>query len=244
MAAGYAIDNAFLNLLAENSNAFTVALGLASANPLDFSSSGAGATLPNASLGAVGAFTYSNTLTPNGTTYRLGGGDGALTVSSSTLTGDRTLVVTGPGTVILSGTANTFSGDVTVNSGTLQVNSAGALNNIPRAVAVNNGATANFSAADAANGSTVSITGGTANVTVANAVNGARIGIGPGGLLYAYNVQGGYTGSAIYLDGGKVILVGVAALAPIALAEALWSVQTANWILITQLELVTAGRII
>ena len=135
VAAGYAINNAFLNRMTENGNAFAVALGAASGNALDFSSS-TGATLPNASLGAVGAFTYSGTLTPNGTTYRLGGGGGTLTVSSSTLTGMNSLAVTGPGTVALSGT-NNYSGATTVNSGTLQLASASALSGMSRTVTIN-----------------------------------------------------------------------------------------------------------
>jgi autotransporter-associated beta strand protein len=125
VAAGYAIDDTFLNRVAENSNAFTVALGINSANALDFNTS-TGATLPNASLGAVGSFTYSGALTPNGTTYRLGGGGGTLTVDSILTGSGNSLVVSGPGTVILSG-ANDYGGATTVSSGTLQFASAAAI---------------------------------------------------------------------------------------------------------------------
>jgi fibronectin-binding autotransporter adhesin len=223
VAAGYAMDNAFLNRLTESSDAFTVALAANSGNDLDFSSS-AGATLPNASLGASGgSYTYSGTLTPNGTTYRLGGG-GTLTVSSSTLTGDNSLEVTGPGTVVLSGAGNTFTGATTVNSGTLQIASAGAFNNISRAVTVNAGATATFSAADAAQAAAVTVdAGGTGNftaanaanggtfavsgtgtVTVANAASGGSFTINAGGVLAAVNVDNAYAGAVIRLDGGKL----------------------------------------
>ena len=225
VAAGYAMDNAFLNRLTESSDAFTVALAANSGNDLDFSSS-AGATLPNASLGASGgSYTYSGTLTPNGTTYRLGGG-GTLTVSSSTLTGDNSLEVTGPGTVVLSGAGNTFTGATTVNSGTLQIASAGAFNNISRAVTVNAGATATFSAADAAqaaavtvdaggranftaanaaNGGTFAVNnGGMGTVTVANAAGGGSFTINAGGALAAVNVDNAYAGTVIRLDGGTL----------------------------------------
>ena len=69
------------------------------------------------SLGATGSYTYSGTLTPAGTTYRLGGGGGTLTVSS-VLSGARSLVV--HGNVVLTGT-NTYSGVTTISAGTLQL---------------------------------------------------------------------------------------------------------------------------
>jgi len=167
-----------------NTSPGTVALMAAtSSEALDFSS--AGADLTAASLGAVGAVNYSGTLTPNGTTYRLGGGGGTLTVSSSTLIGNNTLVVTGPGTVVLSGSGNTFTGDVTVSSGTLQIATVGAFNNIARAVTVN--------------------AGGTATVTASNAANGATFTINPGGWLTAYNATNAYSGSTINLNGGTLV---------------------------------------
>jgi autotransporter-associated beta strand protein len=185
VAAGYAINNAFLNRLAENTNTCTVALAAASGNNLDFNTS-TGAILPNARLGATGAFTYSGTLTPNGTTYRLGGGGGTLTVSSSTLGGSgNSLMVTGPGTVVLSGSANTFDGATTVNAATLQISSTGAFNSIARTVTINNG--------------------GTVSVTVSSAVNGASITINSGGTLAAYNVTSAYSGSTITLNGGTLV---------------------------------------
>jgi autotransporter-associated beta strand protein len=193
VAAGYAIDNAFLNRLAENENAFTVALGFASSNALNLSST-TGATLPNASLGANGTFTYSGVLTPNGTTYRLGGGGGILTVSSQ-LTDSRTLVVRGPGTVILSGTANTFTGDTTVNSGTLQINHAGALNHTAGNVTINSG--------------------GIVLSAAANCLNQEEIYVKTGGsLTSAQDLANAYTGSTIYLDGGTLRYEANGAAAP------------------------------
>jgi autotransporter-associated beta strand protein len=130
LAAGYAIDQAFLTRISSTTASFAVGLAADSSNNLDFSSGGRNLTA--ASLGAVGPDTrvYSGTLTPIGTvssgTYRLGGGGGTLdfrgplTGASSTLTvgGD----VTGlGGTVILSSATNSYGGATTVQRGILQV---------------------------------------------------------------------------------------------------------------------------
>lgn len=75
----------------------------------DFNTAG----LTAAALGAVGNVTYTGTLTPNGTTYRLGGGGGTLTMGSA---------MTGGNSVIISGNvnladANTYTGSTTLTSG-------------------------------------------------------------------------------------------------------------------------------
>ena len=70
------------------------------------------------SLGASGAATYSGALTPAGTVYRLGGGGGTLTFASA-LTGSSSLAVTGPGTIVLTTTNNTYSGGTSISSGAL-----------------------------------------------------------------------------------------------------------------------------
>lgn len=112
VAAGYAIDQSFLARITTDSSG-VVALGAASGNNLSFASAG----LANMSLGATASVTYSGLLTPAGTTYRLGGGGAQLTVSANNaLTGASSLVVSGPGTVVLSGT-NNFTGAVTINPG-------------------------------------------------------------------------------------------------------------------------------
>lgn len=133
VAAGFAIDQAFLNRINPTSVG-TVALALDSSNPLDFSTL-TGANLTAARLGAVGTFTYSGTLTPNGTTYRLGGGGGTLTVSSNLVNvGGPSSVDIGisgvAGTVILTG-ANTFTGGITINGGILQAGNTTSFNNNP-----------------------------------------------------------------------------------------------------------------
>ncbi len=121
---GDAIDQAFLNRLStsSNGNTFAAALALSSSNNLNFSG------FPQASLGAIGAQTYSGTLTPAGTTYLLGGGGGALAFASVLSGGGNSLVVGGPlnGMVALTG-SNTYGGGTTVNSSVLQINNPASL---------------------------------------------------------------------------------------------------------------------
>ena len=117
--AGYAIDNTFLKRLQTSSAAFTVALAVSSSNNLNFSSSAVGASLSAASLGAWGDVIYTGTLTPSGTTYRLGGAGGTLILgNNNALTGNNALLVgsTGNGTVILAGT-NNYTGNTTIQAG-------------------------------------------------------------------------------------------------------------------------------
>ena len=143
--AGFAMDQTFLNRIVAGSQG-VVALGASSSNNLDFSSDGA--NLTSASLGAVGNVTYTGTLTPNGTTYRLGGGGGTLTLSNSNaLTGSNDLIADVNGTssaskVILGGSSNNYAGATTINAGTLQFNSDNAIGGIGASVTVNSGGTA------------------------------------------------------------------------------------------------------
>jgi autotransporter-associated beta strand protein len=126
LATGYAMDQTFLGRIASGAlgNSFAVGLGADSSNNLNFST----ASLTAASLGAVGSATrvYNGTLTPNGTTYRLGGGGGTLDFQSA-LTGASNSVTIGGdltglgGTVILSNAANSYGGATTVQRGILQV---------------------------------------------------------------------------------------------------------------------------
>ena len=103
----------------------TIAADNYPATAFDFSDTGAGLT--GAFLGAVGDVTYTGTLTPNWTTYRLGGGGGTLTMANTNaVTGAGNSLIVG-GNVVLSG-ANDYTGGTTVNSGaTLLVGNAGAL---------------------------------------------------------------------------------------------------------------------
>ena len=125
-AAGYAIDQNYLNRIA-GASAGVVALGADSGQTLDFSA--AGANLTAASLGAVGNFTYAGALTPNGATYRLGGGGGKLTLSSANaLTGSGNEVhIINSGEVVV-GNTNDYSGATRIyQGGTLKIGAANAL---------------------------------------------------------------------------------------------------------------------
>ncbi len=79
------------------------------------------------SFGASGTPTYTGTITPYNNVYKLGGGGGTLTFNSPLVNNGatpRSLIVGGTGltgTVLLSHTANTYSGGTTVTSGMLQV---------------------------------------------------------------------------------------------------------------------------
>ena len=140
VATRYAMDNAFLNRMVESSNVFSVCLGLNSSNDLDFNSN-TGATLPNAILGTRGNRTYDGTITPNNSTYRLGGGHyGVLTVSS-TLGGSNGLVVYGD--VTLTGTIS-YSQNTDVMAGTLIMNSINTNNSVSTMTIAATGATVNL----------------------------------------------------------------------------------------------------
>ena len=102
-------------------------------NPLAFVSNGGAAPALNQS--GTAAFQVSNNLTITNTLGVLCGGVGLLTVDG-TISGDGALSVSGAGTLELAGT-NTFTGGLTLNSGTLRIASAAALGASPP-VFVNN----------------------------------------------------------------------------------------------------------
>jgi len=106
------------------SSAGAIAADNYDANDFDFDTLGFTA----ASLGAVGDVTYTGTLTPSGTTYRVGGGGGTLTMANANaVTGaGNSLVVGGPGTVVLAN-SNDYDGTTTISSGALQMGDAAAL---------------------------------------------------------------------------------------------------------------------
>jgi autotransporter-associated beta strand protein len=114
---GFDFDHAFLTArVSATPNPATIALGTSSANSYNF------ASYSGASLGAYTNATYSATLTPyntsTGGTYRFGGGEGTLTVSS-VLSGNNALSIGSGGsggTVILTG-ANTHVGATTIATG-------------------------------------------------------------------------------------------------------------------------------
>jgi autotransporter-associated beta strand protein len=82
--------------------------------------------LTAAYFGAVGNVTYTGTLTPNGTTYRLGGGGGTLTMANPNAVTGVGYSLTVGGKVALSA-ANNYTGGTTLVAGTLGVGNDGAL---------------------------------------------------------------------------------------------------------------------
>ena len=124
-----------LNERVVTTSAGTIAVDGNSAVDFDFATAG----LTAAYLGAINDTTYTGLLTPNGTTYRLGGGAGKLTLSNSSgmdeasptiqvlgnveISGDitgftGTLTKQGSGTLTLSG-ANSYAANTTASAGTL-----------------------------------------------------------------------------------------------------------------------------
>lgn len=142
--------------------------------------------LSAASLGAVGSVSYTGTLTPQGTTYRLGGGGGTLTLTkSNALTGGgNELVVIGPGTVVLAD-ANDYGGGTTVSAGTLQIGNGGTKGSLNPSSAVITDATLAFNRSDTVTQGTdfASVISGLGGVTQAGSgtlvLNGANDYTGP-----------------------------------------------------------------
>ncbi len=136
VAFGYAFLQSDLALVTSSSTG-AVALAAANSNNLDFSAA-TGASLPSVTLGAAGAATFSGTLTPANSIYRLGGGGGVLTVATSlpNVNGTTQLIVNGNGTAtpessVVGGVPtgavaltlpSTYSGGTTILDGTLNVN--------------------------------------------------------------------------------------------------------------------------
>jgi fibronectin-binding autotransporter adhesin len=115
-----------------------LALTMSSSENIDLSATGPySGTYGNLFLGSVGSNTYSGVLTPSGS-YLLGGGGGTLNFASSLSSGYPVQIV-GPGTVILSNSANNITGSTTVSSGALVVTSYGMLQNSPVTISVANG---------------------------------------------------------------------------------------------------------
>lgn len=105
------IPSALLNRIADAS-AGTIAADNYSSTSFDFAAS----FKNSAFLGAVGGVNYTGTLTPNGSTYRLGGGGGTLTMANANaLAGENSAVIRG--NVVLAG-ANNHSAGTTLNAGT------------------------------------------------------------------------------------------------------------------------------
>ncbi len=103
------IPTALLDRVTTNSAGAIAADNYASTD-FDFGTAGLTAT----SLGAVGNVSYTGVLTPQGTTYRLGGGGGTITMANANaITGANALVVNGNTTLAQD---NDYTGTTTINA--------------------------------------------------------------------------------------------------------------------------------
>ena len=193
-AAGYPMDQNFLNQLAAGSSG-VAALAVSSSNNLSLSG------LAGLRLGAAGNATYSGTLAPSGTTYYLGGGGGILTVASP-LTGANAVNVGSngapPATVILAGN-NTYTGPTQVSGGTLVLPA----DNSSSSFAANNGGTLQFDAATVNLGTRSIQASAGGNVQYLNAtINGGYL-CGPG----THNFPASFASSlnAVTINPGTVV---------------------------------------
>ena len=187
-AAGYAVDQDFLDRLATSSSG-VAALAADSGNSLSL------AGFANLRLGAVGLATYSGTLSPSGTTYRLGGGGGTLVVSGP-LGGANGLDIgtngTPPGAVVLAG-ATTYTGTTQVSGGTLVVEGP----NASASFTANSGGSLVFSAASVNLGNAFvrALAGGSVQYQNANITGGVLR--GPGAQTLAASTANSFNGTTI-----------------------------------------------
>jgi autotransporter-associated beta strand protein len=218
-ATGFPIDQSFLARV-NTASAGAVALAVDSAGNLDFSSA-TGANLSAVSLGSVGNTTYTGTITPHGSTYRLGGGTGTLMLpNTNALTGARdVLIVAGGATAPTS--SNDYTGITTIAAGgRLIANtfanggvtcSVGAASNAPGNLVLDGGTLELTAAATSDRGMTVSESGGTIRVGSAGATfNGAIVSSGSGDRSLTFDLLGGTTWQAGAISdptGAKLSLV-------------------------------------
>ena len=206
-AFGYAFTTTTLGRIATASSG-VVALAAANSNNLSFSG------MAGVSLGATGAFTYSGTLTPSGTTYMLGGGGGVLTVSSQ-LTGSNSLTValngTASSTVILLNATNAYSGGTTISSGTLQVGNGGSSGTLGTAAVTDNGdlvfdLSSNFTLANAVSGNGSLTQEGTGTLVLSgnNAYSGGTT-VSAGTLMVGSATALGHTSGTVSVASGAVL---------------------------------------
>ena len=191
----------------------TIAADNQNAANFDFNTPG----LTAASFGAVGSVTYTGTLTPPGTTYRLGGG-GILTMNNpNALTGaGNSLVVIGPGTAVLAN-ANDYDGSTTVSAGTLQIGNGGTNGSLNPSSAIITDATLAFKRSDTVTQGTdfVSAISGSGGVTQAGSgtliLNGANNYTGPttvsAGTLRLADISTVASSSGLILNAGTLQLL-------------------------------------
>ena len=184
--AGYAPDAALLSRITAGSTGALVLTGDTS-NNLDFSAG------PNMSLGALGRVRYTGTITPNSSTYKLGGGGGELTVTQ-VLSGANGLNVSGG--IVSIPSVNTFTGGITVDAGgVLRVINNPELGNFSNSVTLTNGGVLSLINGTDNAGNQFGQLG---NVVHNGAVSARNIVIGAGGGVIDMPTRtGGSTGYAI-----------------------------------------------
>ena len=161
----------------------------------DFNAAG----LPNIVLGAVADVAYTGTLTPNGTTYRLGGSSGTLTMGNPLTGAGNSVVISGK--VVLP-IANSYGGGTSLQfHGTLTVGDAGALGT---ASLTSLGGTLNATGAVALTNPVVLTAGmlvtGADPLTLAGNISG------PGGLALGDPIIGG---GAVTVSGNNTFAGGI-----------------------------------
>jgi fibronectin-binding autotransporter adhesin len=122
----------------------TIALTASTSENINFDGGSAGAQMSQAYLGAYGNVTYTGTLTPFGSIYRLGGGGGVLTMPNGGLNGPRQVLIGGggpgagfannpnlQGNVVLGGTSDYSGGTTLLPGGILSATSVTALGSGP-----------------------------------------------------------------------------------------------------------------
>jgi autotransporter-associated beta strand protein len=205
LATSYALDQTTLSAISGTSTG-VVALGADSSNNLNFSD------LPNLSLGSVGGYTYSGTITPGANGYLLGGGNDprlggtVLTVSSVLATclpgcgSDYGLTVNAqiydPTYVVLTA-ANTYTGPTVIQADGLALGNGTTLGTISPLSAVT------INSADA-----YLVFNEPSAITFANAISG------PGYLEQEGQGTVTLTSAAITYTGGTYIQNGTLALMP------------------------------
>lgn len=213
------ITSSFLGAINTGSIGALALTGDTSEN-LDFSSNDPYGGFSNLSLGAIGTVNYTGTLTPNGTTYFLGGGGGTLNFHSTLVDqgSPTSLVVANSGTVVLTNSNSTYSGGTIISSGTtLQIDSDTASSGL--------GSMSELGQAPASPAINITLGGGTlriSNSTTLNANRAISLGVSgtpsgtidvmPGAVVnYAGTILDGLGGSAALTvtDSGELVLTGV-----------------------------------
>ena len=107
-------------LIAPNPTSGAIALVGTNSETINLTS-GNGANYANLGLAAAGNATYSGVFTPSGTNYSLGSVAGGVLTYASSIGGGNSLSLVGASTLILTSTANAYTGGTTISNGTLQV---------------------------------------------------------------------------------------------------------------------------